>query len=42
MFERAYRQRDAGLLVIAGDPMLASLADHAGFKAFLSKLMLPA
>jgi TolB-like protein len=40
--ERAYRQRDAGLLVVAGDPMLASLADNAGFKAFLSKLMLPA
>jgi hypothetical protein len=28
-------------LVIASDPMLASLADHAGFKAFLTKLMLP-
>jgi hypothetical protein len=39
--ERAYRQRDAGLLAIASDPMLASLADNAGFKAFLSTLMLP-
>jgi TolB-like protein/Tfp pilus assembly protein PilF len=37
--ERAYRQRDAGLLVIACDPMLASLAGNAGFEAFLSKLM---
>jgi adenylate cyclase len=40
--ERAYRQRDAGLLVITGDPMLASLADNAGFQKFLSaNLMLP-
>jgi len=39
--ERAYRLRDAGLLGIAGDPMLASLAENAGFKALLSKLMLP-
>jgi hypothetical protein len=38
--ERAYRQRDAGLLVIAHDPMLASLADNAGFKSFLGKLKL--
>jgi len=40
--ERAYRQRDAGLLAISSDPMLASLAEHAEFKAFLGKLMLPA
>jgi hypothetical protein len=39
--ERAYRQRDAGLLAVASDPMLASLADNADFKAFLSKLELP-
>lgn len=40
--ERAYRQRDAGLLTIAHDPMLQSLAENARFRAFLSKLMLSA
>jgi TolB-like protein/Flp pilus assembly protein TadD len=39
--ERAYRQRDAGLLAIAHDPMLRSLQDHPWFKAILRRLRLP-
>jgi TolB-like protein/Tfp pilus assembly protein PilF len=40
--ERAYRQRDAGLLALAHDPMLKSLANHPWFKAILRRLGLPA
>jgi TolB-like protein/Flp pilus assembly protein TadD len=40
--ERAYRQRDAGLLAIAHDPMLHSLAAHPWFKAVLRRLRMPA
>jgi TolB-like protein len=39
--ERAYRQRDAGLLTITRDPMLRSLTDNPGFKALLRRLTLP-
>jgi adenylate cyclase len=39
--ERAYRQRDAGLLAIAHDPMLASLTGHPWFRAILRRLRLP-
>jgi hypothetical protein len=40
--ERAYRQGDAGFLGIVKDPMLARVADTAGFKALLQKLKLSA
>jgi tetratricopeptide (TPR) repeat protein len=39
--ERAYRQRDAGLLSITNDPMLQSLESNPSFKALLRKLKLP-
>jgi hypothetical protein len=39
--ERAYRQRDAGLLSIKNDPMLQSLQGTLSFKALLRKLKLP-
>ena len=39
--ERAYRQRDAGLLTITRDPMLRSLTGNPGFKALLRTLTLP-
>jgi TolB-like protein len=39
--ERAYRQRDAGLLAITRDPMLRSLTGNPGFKALLRRLTLP-
>jgi len=40
--QRVKMLRDAGLLTIAHDRMLQSLAENARFKAFLSKLMLSA
>lgn len=39
--ERAYSQRDAGLLSITNDPMLQSLEDNPSFKALLRRLKLP-
>jgi TolB-like protein len=39
--ERAYRQRDAGLLTITHDPMLKSLTGNPWFKALLRRLKLP-
>ena len=39
--ERAYKQRDAALIEILGNPLLDSLADDPRFKAFLQKMKLP-
>ena len=39
--ERAYRQRDGGLVDIKTDPPLADLHDDPRYKAFLRKLNLP-
>jgi tetratricopeptide (TPR) repeat protein len=39
--ERAYRQRDAGLLTITHDPMLKSLTGNPWFEALLRRLRLP-
>jgi TolB-like protein len=39
--ERAYRQRDAGLLTITHDPMLKSLTGNLWFEALLRRLRLP-
>jgi adenylate cyclase len=39
--DRAYRQRDAGLVYIKGDPFLASLHGDPRFGAFLRKMKLP-
>ena len=39
--ERAYRQKDATLDEIVGEPLFGSLADDPRFKAFLRKMKLP-
>jgi serine/threonine-protein kinase len=39
--ERAYAQRDGGMLDIKGDRFLRGLADDPRYKAFLRKLKLP-
>ena len=39
--ERAYEQRDIGLLEIVGEPLFESLVDDSRFKAFLRKMKLP-
>ena len=39
--ERAYKQRDAALIEVFGDPLLDGLADDPRFKAFLRKMKLP-
>ncbi len=39
--ERAYRQKDQGLIEITGEPLLKNLADDPRFKAFLHKMNLP-
>jgi TolB-like protein len=39
--ERAYRQKDAYLVEITGDPMFKNLADDPRYKAFLRKMKLP-
>jgi TolB-like protein len=40
--ERAYRQRDSGLVFIKGDPLLRSLERDPRYVAFLKKMRLPA
>src|SRR5262245_51385179 len=39
--ERAYAQRDSGLIEITGEPLLDGIADDPRFKAFLRKMKLP-
>src|SRR5882762_861524 len=39
--DRAYRQRDGGLPVVRGDPVLKNLHSDPRFKAFLRKMNLP-
>jgi TolB-like protein/lipoprotein NlpI len=39
--DRAYRQRDGGLPVVRGDPLLKNLHSDPRFKAFLRKMNLP-
>ena len=39
--ERAYRQKDAGLYLIKGDPPLKGLEADSRFKAFMRKMNLP-
>ena len=39
--ERAYAQRDGGLVDIKGDRFLRMLADDPRYKAFLNKMKLP-
>jgi TolB-like protein/Tfp pilus assembly protein PilF len=39
--ERAYKQKDASLVEIVGEPLFKSLADDPRFKAFLRKMKLP-
>jgi hypothetical protein len=40
--DRAYAQRDGGLIAVKVDPMLKSLHGDPRFAAFLKKLNLPA
>jgi hypothetical protein len=40
--ERAYRQKDSGLWLIKGDPLLKNLAGDPRYPAFLRKMKLPA
>ena len=39
--DRAYRQKDLGLVEIVGEPLLKNLADDPRYKAFLRKMNLP-
>ena len=39
--ERAYRQKDAGLPEIVGEPLFGNLAGNPDYKAFLRKMNLP-
>ena len=39
--ERAYKQKDANLAFIAGEPLFNSLADDPRYKAFLRRMNLP-
>jgi len=39
--ERAYKQRDTGLAVMKGDPLLRSLQHDPRYRAFLQKMKLP-
>ena len=39
--ERAYGQKDGGLMEIVGEPMFKNLADDPRYKAFLRKMKLP-
>ena len=39
--ERAYRQKDQGLIEFTGEPLFKNLADDPRYKAFLRKLNLP-
>jgi predicted Zn-dependent protease len=39
--ERAYSQRDGGLIGVKGDPLLRSLEPDARYAAFLKKMRLP-
>ena len=39
--ERAYAQRDAGLVLVKGDPLLEDLEPDPRYKAFLKKMRLP-
>ena len=39
--ERAYAQKDLGLFIVKGDPLLKNLVGDARYKAFLRKMNLP-
>ncbi len=39
--ERAYKQKDASLVEIVGEPLFKGMADDPRFKAFLRKMNLP-
>jgi hypothetical protein len=39
--ERAYRQKDAGLVEIIGEPLFKNLAAEPRYKAFLRNMNLP-
>jgi tetratricopeptide (TPR) repeat protein len=39
--ERAYQQRDAGLVILKVDPLMASLRDDARYEALLKKIKFP-
>jgi hypothetical protein len=39
--DRAFKQRDAALIEIMGDPLFKNLANDPRFKAFLRKMNLP-
>jgi serine/threonine-protein kinase len=39
--ERAYQQKDGGLVEIVGEPLFKSMANDPRFKAFLHKMNLP-
>ena len=39
--ERAYKQKDADLVEIVGEPLFKSIADDPRYKAFLRKMNLP-
>jgi hypothetical protein len=39
--ERAYKQKDIGLVTIVGEPLFKSIADDPRYKAFLRQMKLP-
>ena len=39
--ERAYKQKDSGLIEITGEPLLEGIADDARFESFLRRMKLP-
>jgi hypothetical protein len=39
--DRAYRQKDLGLVEIVGEPLFKNLATDPRYKAFLRKMNLP-
>ena len=39
--ERAYKQRDAGLTLMKGDPLLRNIERDPRYRAFLQKMKLP-
>jgi hypothetical protein len=39
--DRAYEEKDDGLIEILGEPLLKNLADDPRYKAFLRKMNLP-
>jgi len=39
--ERAYKQKDTGLMEIVGEPLFKNVAQDERYKAFLRKMNLP-